>query len=440
MSNSATSAQLGYQPAAIDTAPRTSWGAWMLLAGMMFLQYAVWGLWLLPLPQYLGAAPAQGGLGFTAGQTGWILALGGAFGAVTAPFAGQIADRYLNAEKTLGLLLLVGGFVNFALSYTTDYTVFLFLSIAYSIVYMPTLPLTNSVSFQNLADPTREFPPIRMFGTIGWAVAAGVFPWVWLGTNDPVENTRRIADALRASGALSIIYAAYCFFLLPKTPPKPSAEPLAFAKALRLFGHRGFAVVALMALPIAVIHMAFFFRFFPFLTGPVQIPTKYAGFVTSIGQYSEMFFLAILGLLLKRLGFKTVLAIGIFGYALRFAIFSMIQPWWLIAAAQTLHGLCYAFFYAAAYIYVEKVAPADIRHSAQTVFGFLILGVGPILAGVYNQYAPQDPKTFWLLEAGIALAAMLVLLAAFRDTGPMETKDEAQRGFPVTTPASAETA
>jgi MFS family permease len=133
-----------------------------------------------------------------------------------------------------------------------------------------------------------------------------------------------------------------------------------------------------------------------------------------------------------------VLAIGVFGYALRFAIFSMIQPWWLISAAQTLHGLCYAFFYAAAYIYVEKVAPADIRHSAQTVFGFIILGIGPILAGVYNQYAPQDARTFWLLEAGIALAAMLVLLAAFRDTGPMEAKDESQRGFPVT--AKAETA
>lgn len=434
MSNSATSAQLSYEP--VETS-RTSWSNWLLLAGMMFLQYAVWGLWLLPLPQYLGAAPAAGGLGFSTGQVGFILALGGAFGAITAPFAGQIADRYLNAEKTLGLLLLVGGFVNFALAYTTDYTAFLFLSIAYSILYMPTLPLTNSVSFQNLSDPTREFPPIRMFGTVGWAVAAGVFPWVWLGTADSAENTRRIADALRVSGALSILYAMYCFFLLPKTPPKPS-ESLALAKAFRLFGHRGFAVVTLIALPIAVIHMAFFFRFFPFLTGPVEIPTKYAGFVTSIGQYSEMFFLAILGLLLKRLGFKTVLAIGIFGYALRFAVFSMIQPWWLISAAQTLHGLCYAFFYAAAYIYVEKVAPADIRHSAQTLFGFIILGVGPILAGFYNSWAPQDPKTFWMLEAGIAVVAMLVLLVAFRDIGPLEAGDEAQRGFPVG--ATAETA
>lgn len=431
MSNSASSAQLGYESAPLERSG-TPWSVWGLLAGMMFLQYAVWGLWLLPLPKYLSTAPAAGGLGFTLGQTGWILGLAGAFGAITAPFAGQVADRYLNAEKTLGLLLLIGGFVNFALAYTTNYTAFLFLSIAYSILYMPTLPLTNSISFQNLADSAREFPPIRMFGTIGWAVAAGVFPWMWLNTMDPVEDTRRIADALRASGFLSIIYALYCFFLLPKTPPKPSAEPLAFAKALRLFGHPGFLVISLLALPIAMIHMGFFFRFFQFLTDDVQIPSKYAGLVTSIGQYSEMVFLLILGGLLKRLGFKTVLAIGIIGYAVRFAVFSMIQPWWLISAAQTLHGLCYAFFYVTAYIYVEKVAPPDIRHSAQTVFGFVILGLGPILAGLYNQLAPTGTRSFWLLEAGIAVGILVVLLLAFRDPATTEKGPAAEVGEPVT--------
>ena len=429
MSNSASAVELGYEG---RERSGTSWGVWILLAGMMFLQYAVWGLWLLLLPKYLSTPPAAGGLGFTVGQTGWILGLAGAIGAITAPFAGQIADRYLNAEKTLGLLLLLGGFINFGLAYTHNYTAFLFLSVAYSILYMPTLPLTNSVSFQNLADSAKEFPPIRMFGTIGWAVAAGVFPWLWLDAADEAENTRRIADALRASGALSILYAFYCFFLLPKTPPKPSGEPLALGKALRLFGHPGFLVVALLALPIAMIHMGFFFRFFQFLTDDVQIPSKYAGFVTSIGQYSEMFFLVILGGLLKRWGFKTVLAIGIVGYAIRFAIFSMVQPWWLISAAQALHGMCYAFFYVTAYIYVEKVAPADIRHSAQTVFGFVILGIGPILASIYNQYAPTGARNFWLLEAAIAVGILVVLLLTFRDPAPKEEARGFEVGEPVT--------
>jgi MFS family permease len=227
------------------------------------------------------------------------------------------------------------------------------------------------------------------------------------------------------SGGLSILYALYCFFLLPKTPPKPSSEPLAFAKAFRLFKHPGFFVISVMALPIAIIHMAFFFRFFTYLTDDVHIPSKWAGFATSIGQYSELFFLAILGVLLKRIGFKAVMIIGVLGFAVRFGIFSMIQPAWLMALAQSLHGLCYAFFYAAAYIYVETVAPPDIRHSAQTVFGMLILGVGPVLAGLYNQYMPANNAVFWRVEAVIALVVAVVLLVAFRERigGPRTEAD-----------------
>jgi nucleoside transporter len=415
MSNTADAASLDYRTAPA-TARGTNWNTFILLSLMMFLQYAVWGLWLLPLPKYLGAAPDMGGLGFTKGQVGWIMALAGAFGAFTAPFiAGQLADRYLNAEKTLGIMLLVGGAVNFLLAYTQSFGPFLLLSIVYSILYMPTLSLTNSVSFQNLDDPAKQFPPIRMFGTIGWAVAAGVFPYLWLNAADERVNTARIADALRVSGVLSIIYAMYCFFLLPKTPPKPSSEPLAFAKAFRLFRHPGFLVISVMALPVAIIHMAFFFRFFTYLTDAVKIPSKWAGFATSIGQYSELFFLAILGVLLKRIGFKAVMIIGVIGFAVRFGIFSLIEPAWLMALAQSLHGLCYAFFYAAAYIYVETVAPPDVRHSAQTVFGMLILGVGPVLAGLYNQYMPADYATFWRIEAGIAVVVALVLMVAFKE-------------------------
>ena len=435
MSNTATSDAVGYGARPAESASLLSPNI-LLLSVMMFLQYAVWGLWLLILPQYLSAAPTAGGLGFTQGQTGLILGLAGAVGSVTAPFlAGQLADRYLNAEKTLGGLLLLGGFVNFALAYTHAFGPFLVLSIVYSILYMPTLSLTNSVAFQNLADPAKQFPPIRTFGTIGWAVASAAFPAIWLGTGNAVVDTARIADSLKVSGALSMLYALYCFFALPKTPPKPSTEKLAFAKAFGLFRKPGFLVVSLLALPIAMIHMAFFFRFTPYLTGAVQIPLKWTGFVSSIGQYSEIFFLAILGLLLKRLGFKAVLLMGALGFAVRFGVFSLIRPWWLIATAQTLHGLCYAFFYAAAFIYVERVAPKDVRHSAQTVFGLILLGIGPVLAGFYNGWAPTDYQKFWLLEAGIAAAAAVVLLVVFREDPPAEAFEP--QGFEVFPPESS---
>jgi nucleoside transporter len=415
MSNTATSTPMGYEATPQRTASVFSRNS-ILLAVMMFLQYAVWGLWLLLLPAYLIASPERGGLGFTETQKNLILGLAGALGAVTAPFiGGQLADRYMNAERALGSLLLIGGFVNFGLAYTHSYGPFLLLSLLYSVLYMPTLSLTNSVAFQNLADPAKQFPPIRTFGTIGWAVAAGLFPYLWLNTGNAVVDTGRIADSLRVSGALSLLYALYCFLLLPKTPPKPSAEKLAFKKAFGLFRHRGFLVVSLLALPIAVIHMAFFFKFTPYLTDAVKIPLKWTGLVGSIGQYSEIFFLAILGLLLKRLGFKAVLILGTLAFALRFGIFGLIQPWWLMATAQTLHGMCYAFFYAAAFIYVETVAPADVRHSAQTVFGLIILGVGPVLASIYSSMVPTDYRTFWWLEAGIALAVALALLVLLRE-------------------------
>ena len=328
----------------------------------------------------------------------------------------------MNAERALGMLLFIGGFVNFGLAYTHSYVPFLLLSLLYSVLYMPTLSLTNSVAFQNLTDPAKQFPPIRTFGTIGWAVAAAAFPAIWLGTGDAVRDTARIADSLKVSGALSILYALYCFVLLPKTPPKPSTEKLAFKKAFGLFRHRGFMVVSLLALPIAVIHMAFFFKFTPYLTDAVKIELKWTGLVGSIGQYSEIFFFAILGLLLKRLGFKAVLVMGTLAFALRFFIFGLIQPWWLMAMAQTLHGMCYAFFYATAFIYVETVAPADVKHSAQTVFGLIILGVGPVLASIYSSYVPADYQKFWWLQASIAVAVALVLLVTFRQDAKPQTE------------------
>lgn len=398
----------------------------------MFLQYAVWGLWLLLLPAYLIKSPADGGLGFSEAQKNLILGLAGALGAVTAPFiGGQLADRYMNAERALGMLLFIGGFVNFGLAYTHDYLPFLLLSLLYSVLYMPTLSLTNSVAFQNLTDPARQFPPIRTFGTIGWAVAAAAFPLIWLGTGNPVTDTARIADSLRVSGALSILYALFCFFLLPKTPPKPSTEKLAFKKAFGLFRQRGFLVLSLLTLPIAVIHMAFFYKFTPYLTDAVKVELKWTGLLGSIGQYSEIFFFAILGLLLKRLGFKAVLIMGTLAFALRFAIFGLIQPWWLMAAAQTLHGMCYAFFYATAFIYVETIAPADVKHSAQTVFGLIILGVGPVLASIYSSYVPADYRTFWWLQATIALAVALVLFVAFRDDARPRTEADGDIAPPL---------
>lgn len=407
------------------------------LSTMMFLQYAVWGVWLLFLPNYLGAAPDKGGLGFSGGQIGWILGLAGSIGAVAAPFiAGQVADRYMNAERALAILLLTGGIVKIVTAYVHGYWLFLALSVAYSVLYMPTLALTNSAAMANLDDPERKFPLVRSLGTLGWIVSSSLFPYIWLsavsadGTLDAAENTRRVADSLIVSGVIAIFYAGFCLWCLPKTPPKKSVEhPLAFAGAFALLRHRGFLVVTLAGLPISMIHMAYFFRITPFLTDAVEVPLKWTGLILSLGQWSELVFLALLALFIKRVGYKWVLAIGGLGYVVRFAIFASTDSIALVALAQTLHGVCYGCFFAGAYLYVDRVAPADIRHSAQTVFAIIMLGLGPILAGFYNQFfdrytlprlvdgeilVGQSYVEFWWVQSAVAVICTLFLAVAFR--------------------------
>lgn len=411
---------------ALDYAPVTPGrsGVTARLSAMMLLQYAVWGIWMPYLSAYLNSPTAAGGLGFSQGQVGWIMGLAASIGAVSAPFiAGQVADRYMNAERALAMLLLVGGILNLVLARTTAYGPFLLVSVLYSIVYMPTLSLTNSIAFQNLDDTEKKFPMVRLWGTVGWVVASIGFTQIWLTSTDPATNTHRIGDALTLSGILSIAYAAYAFFALPATPPKPNAEPLAFLKAFRLLRNPTFLLVTLVALPIAMIHQVFFFRAAPFFQNHLGVEPKYFGWVFGIGQFSEVLFLLMLGYLLKRFGYKSVLILGCLAYAARFAIFGMGEPPAVVIASQLLHGLCYGCFFAGSFLLVEKIATEDIRHSAQTVFGIIILGVGPVLAGYYNGPAilgrfekdgVVDYRGIWFTEAGIALAAAVVLLVLFR--------------------------
>ncbi len=408
------------------------------LSLMMFLQYAVWGVWLPYLANYLQGSVEAGGLGFSGGQVGWILGLAGSIGAVTAPFlAGQIADRFLNAELYLGILLIVGGLIKYATYYVHEYHPFLALSIAYSIAYMPTLALTNSIAFAHLNNPEKQFPVIRVWGTIGWIVASNVFPLLWLQSDlhwtwlppfiagtPKAQETALLGDCLRVSGVMAVLYGLWAMTFLPPTPPKREAEhPLAFVRAFRLLEHRGFLVVTLAALPISMIHQVYFIRTAPFLKA-IGFKLAHVGPVMSIGQFSEIVFLAALGMVLARIGYRWTLVLGGLAYALRFAVFALGTPetraW--VAAANALHGLCYGFFFAGAYIYVERVAPEDVRHSAQTVFGIIILGLGPVLAGYYNdvilgqfEHAGQiDYASMWWVQTAIAAVTTLFVALCFR--------------------------
>ena len=415
------------------------------LGTMMFLQYALWGAWLPVTARYLSASISEGGLGFSGTQIGMILGLAGSIGAVAAPFiAGQIADRYFSTEKILAFLVTFGGIVKWYTSLQTDYNSWLYLSILYSVLYMPTLALSNSITFAHVDNQENDFPRIRVWGTIGWIVASWVFPMIWLQTDLQLQSmppfivgaevpnvTARLADALKFSGAISIIYGAFCF-LLPNTPPKKNAsEKLAFKKAFELFKYPSFTILVISSLVVSVIHQIYFLQAGPFLSS-IGIPDSQIGPAMTIGQFAEILTMAYLGFFLKRLGFKKVISIGIAAYCLRYFIFGTeILPIWVMVMSQAFHGFCYAFFFAAAYIYVDKIAERDVRHSAQTVFGIIILGGGPILGGLLSGYLQNiftevyrfpgpdlvmfDYSNFWYTLSVIGLIASTIFYFSFKE-------------------------
>ena len=404
---------------------------------MMFLQYALWGAWLPVTARYLSATISEGGLGFTGSEIGMILGLAGSIGAIAAPFiAGQIADRYFSTERVLAILVTAGGAVKWITAYQTEYGAWLILSILYSVLYMPTLALSNSITFSHIDDQENNFPKIRVWGTIGWIVASWVFPMIWLQQNlhfqwmppfivgSEVANvTSRLADALKFSGLISLSYGAFCF-LLPHTPPKRNAvEKLAFKKAFELFKETSFTILVVASLAVSVIHQIYFLQTGPFLSH-IGILDSQIGPAMTIGQFAEIITMAYLGFFLKRLGFHKVISIGIAAYCVRYAIFGTeFFPVWVMVISQAFHGFCYAFFFAAAYIYVDKIADEDVRHSAQTVFGIIILGGGPVIGGwlsgylqnVYTVNGIFDYSSFWYILSIIGLATTLFFYFLFQN-------------------------
>ncbi|MDP6992559.1 MAG: MFS transporter, partial [Candidatus Marinimicrobia bacterium] len=234
--------------------------------------------------------------------------------------------------------------------------------------------------------------------------------------------TARLADALKFSGMISITYGLFCF-MLPHTPPKADAvEKLAFKKAFSLFSNKSFLVLVLASLGVSIIHQIYFLQTGPFLSS-IGIKDSAIGPAMTIGQFAEILTMAYLGFFLKRLGFKKVIAIGIMAYFARYAIFgTSFLPAWVMVVSQAFHGFCFAFFFAAGFIYVDKLADDDVRHSAQTVFGIIIFGGGPVVGGWLSGYLQNmytvagtfNYSNFWYTLAGMGLVTAILFFSFFK--------------------------
>jgi MFS family permease len=264
-------------------------------------------------------------------------------------------------------------------AFMNDFWPFFACFLLYGLLYVPTISVTNSLAFANMQNPAKDFGFVRMGGTVGWIVVSWPFIFL-LGENATAEQVRWI---FLVGAILSFVMAIYSLSL-PHTPPRTDAQgldKLAWLRAAKLLAHPFVLVLFVVTLIDSVIHNGYFVVSDAFLTNRVGIAGNLSMVVMSIGQVAEIATMLVLGAVLVRLGWKWTMIIGILGHALRFAAFAYMPDMkGLIIAVQVLHGICYAFFFASVYIFVDAVFPKDVRSSAQGLFNLLILGVGMVVA------------------------------------------------------------
>jgi len=385
---------------------------------MMFLQYAVWNAWFSVL------SAALEGLGFSDLQTVSIYSLL-PLACIISPFiGGQIADRYVNTEKFLGIAHLAGAVLMLLMSTQLmaaepSFGRFYVAMFVYSLLYAPTLALTNSLTFIHLTNVERQFGLIRVGGTIGW-IAAGVGITIWRRALGVYPG-----DCLQLAAVLSLLLGLFCFSL-PKTPPKrEGTKPWAFLEAIRLMQDKVFLMFILISFIVATQLQFYFILTAPFLIS-IGIAEADVGGVMTIGQVTEILAMVVfLPWLLPKYGVRKCLLIGIAAWLLRYAVFSVGEPTWLVVASLALHGFCYVFFFIVGMVYVNSVASEDIRGSAQALHTFVTLGLGLFLGSylcgwVWDMF--RDPATnianytyIFLIATILTLLCVVLFLLMFRE-------------------------
>jgi nucleoside transporter len=366
------------------------------LGVMMFLQYAIWGSWAPVLSAYL-----QNNLGFSGVQLGVIFSLL-PLATIISPFiGGQFADRWFPTQKVIAGLQLAGGVILILIANVTSFTAMMWLMLVYCLVYAPTLALTNSIAFVNLKSSEKEFGAIRVWGTIGW-IAAGWALFGWRTLAKSPEGIAMKGDTLLLAGVFSLLMGVLSFGL-PHTPPqREGAKPWAFLEALKMFKDRNFLVFAVISFIVATELQFYYVLTSPFLTSPaIGVSQKHISAVMTIAQVAEIFVMAfMLSWALKKFGMRRTLTLGILAWPIRYIIFVIGEPSWLVIASLALHGFCYVFFFTAAFIYVDNIAPKDIRHSAQSLIAIIILGFGNFVGSLFSGWVQNVFTTETLNAAG----------------------------------------
>ncbi|MFD0939303.1 nucleoside permease [Pedobacter boryungensis] len=399
------------------------------LSFMMFLEFFIWGAWFVTLGTFLATNLKASGP-----ETGSVFSTQ-SWGAIIAPFIiGLIADRYFNAEKILGVLHIVGAILMYQMYNATDIAVFYPYVLGYMILYMPTLALVNSVSFNQMQDPEKEFSTIRIWGTLGW-IAAGLlisyfFHW------DSQENTTAglLRNTFLMAGIASLVLGLFSF-MLPKTPPKVAkgekvtVSDILGLDALKLLKDKNFLIFFVSSILICI-PLAFYYQNANLFLSKIGVDNP-TGKMT-IGQASEVIFLLFIPIFFKKFGFKKTILVGMLAWAVRYILFAYGNAGelsFMLLIGIALHGICYDFFFVSGQIYTNSKAGERFKSSAQGLITLATYGIGMLIgfmvAGqiteMYKVGGEENWKMIWIIPAGIAFVVFILFAVLFND----KTKPEA---------------
>ena len=408
---------------------------------LMFFQFFIWGVWYVPMWSYLGTLEIEAALRGTAYAATGVAAM-------ISPFiVGMIADRFFATQKVFAVLHLLGGVFLYAAGQASTWEEFYPVLLLHLICYMPTLALSNSLCFQNMDDPQRQFPPIRTLGTIGW-IASGIlvgssfffeneYHAIWpafLGGSMPPEEWTSIAMTSKPfiiGSAVSIFLGMYSFSL-PDTPPKLKGKKVTAAevlglKALSLMKNRSFSIFILCSF-LLCIPLSFYFQSANGFLKEMGVANSEG--VLTLGQVSEIFFLLLVPWFFRKLGVKKMLLIGMFFWVLRYVLFAEAgtDAQLFLYLGVLFHGICYDFFFVTGQLYVDKAAPDDIRSSAQGFIAFVTLGAGMFAGGILNGWwnsrqtvdGVLDWQSIWYFPAGLAAVVLIVFFLTFKEENNSE--------------------